>query len=45
MKIINAEDTILGRLASYIAKEALKGESFIILNCEKAIISGRKERY
>jgi large subunit ribosomal protein L13 len=43
MKIINAEDTILGRLASYIAKEALKGESFIILNCEKAIISGRKE--
>ncbi|NMB66930.1 50S ribosomal protein L13 [Candidatus Woesearchaeota archaeon] len=43
MKIIDAEGTILGRLASYSAKEALKGEEIIILNSEKAIITGRKE--
>jgi large subunit ribosomal protein L13 len=43
MKIIDAEGTVLGRLASYSAKEALKGEEIIILNSEKAIITGRKE--
>jgi len=42
MKIIDAEGTVLGRLASYTAKEALKGEEIIILNSEKAIITGRK---
>ncbi len=26
MKIIDGKDTILGRLASHVAKEALKGE-------------------
>jgi len=43
MKIIDAENAILGRLASYTAKEALKGEEIIIVNSEKAIITGRKE--
>ncbi|MEK6907040.1 MAG: 50S ribosomal protein L13 [Nanoarchaeota archaeon] len=41
--IINAEDTILGRLASYAAKQALLGEKVIVVNCEKAIITGNKK--
>ena len=40
--IIDATDTILGRLASYSAKKALAGEEIIIINAEKAIVSGRK---
>lgn len=43
MKIIDASGAILGRLASYVAKEALKGEEFAILNCEEIIISGNKK--
>lgn len=42
--IINAENTVLGRLASYAAKKALLGNEVIILNAEKIIISGTKER-
>lgn len=41
--LINAENSILGRLASYIAKKALLGEKIIVLNSEKAIISGKKK--
>ncbi|MEK6845358.1 MAG: 50S ribosomal protein L13 [Nanoarchaeota archaeon] len=43
MKIYNAEELILGRLASVVAKELLLGEDVVIINCEKAVISGRKE--
>ena len=39
-KIINAEDTIIGRLASIVAKRLLSGEKIIIVNAEKALISG-----
>lgn len=42
--IIDAERALLGRLASYTAKKALEGEEIVILNAEKAIISGTKER-
>lgn len=41
--IINAENAVLGRLASYASKQALQGKEIIIVNSEKAIISGRKE--
>ena len=41
--ILNAEDQTLGRLLSYAAKKALTGEDIIIINAEKAIISGKKE--
>jgi len=41
MVIIDAEGLILGRLASKVAKLALAGEQVIILNCEKAIITGK----
>ena len=42
MKIIDGKNAVLGRLASYAAKEALKGEDIVILNCEHVIITGNK---
>lgn len=41
--IINAEDLILGRMASIIAKRLLTGEEIIVVNAEKAVISGKKK--
>ena len=43
MKIINGENAVLGRLASYAAKQALLGEEIVILNCEKVIITGSRQ--
>ena len=43
MKIIDGKNAILGRLASYAAKEALKGEEIIIVNSEQVIITGNKK--
>jgi large subunit ribosomal protein L13 len=43
MKIIDGKNAVLGRLASYVAKEALKGEEIVILNCEQVIITGNKK--
>lgn len=40
--VIDATNQILGRLASYAAKTALSGNTVIVLNAEKAVISGRK---
>lgn len=40
--IINAEDIILGRLASFVAKRAMEGENVKIINAEKAVIIGDK---
>jgi large subunit ribosomal protein L13 len=40
MTVINAEDCIAGRLASHVAKRLLKGEEIVIVNAEKAIVSG-----
>lgn len=40
--IIDADGQILGRLASKVAKKLLEGESIVIVNSEKAIISGSK---
>jgi large subunit ribosomal protein L13 len=39
-KIIDATDLVLGRLATRVAKFALSGEEIVVLNCDKAIISG-----
>jgi len=41
--LINADGLILGRMASKIAKRLLNGEEVIIINAEKAIISGKKK--
>ncbi len=41
--IIDAKNLIAGRLAAFVAKHALSGEKIIIINSEKAVISGRKK--
>ena len=43
MKVIDGKNAVLGRLASYAAKQALKGEEIAILNCEQIVISGDKQ--
>ena len=43
MKVIDGTNAVLGRLASFVAKEALKGEEIKIINCEKIIITGNKK--
>jgi large subunit ribosomal protein L13 len=41
--IIDADGSILGRLATKIAKELLKGEPITVINVEKAIITGNPD--
>ena len=41
--IIDAKDKIVGRLATFAAKQALLGERVYIVNCEKAVISGGRK--
>ena len=41
--IIDATNAVIGRFASYVAKQALAGKSIIILNSENAIITGNKD--
>ena len=42
--IIDANGLILGRLASNVAKRLLEGENVIVLNAEKAAISGKRQQ-
>lgn len=44
MKIIDGENAVMGRIASFSAKELLKGEEIIIVNCQKVIITGNREK-
>ena len=41
--IIDAENAVYGRLCSYAAKKALEGNEIIVVNSEKAVITGRKK--
>ena len=43
MKIVNAENMVVGRLASIVARELLDGEEIVIVNAEKAVITGNKD--
>ncbi len=43
-EVVDATNMILGRLASYVAKEALQGKAVVVINAEKAVISGTKVR-
>lgn len=43
MIVINGTGATMGRLASYVAKQALLGEEIAIVNCEKIIITGNKK--
>jgi len=40
--VIDASGLIVGRMASIIAKRLLLGESIIVVNAEKAVLSGRR---
>jgi len=40
--IIDANNLILGRMASYIAKKALLGNRVDVVNCENCVIIGKK---
>ena len=42
--IVNAENKIVGRLATRIAREVKDGEEVKIVNSEKAVISGDEEK-
>ena len=43
-EIVDASNMILGRMATYVAKRALEGKRMIIINAERAVISGTKAR-
>lgn len=43
MEIIDGKGTPMGRLASYVAKQAIKGKDIVILNCNQVIITGNKK--
>ena len=42
--IIDATNLILGRLATFVAKKALEGETIDVINADKAIITGDKKK-
>ena len=42
--IIDAKNLILGRLATVAAKKALLGEKIDVVNCEKAVVSGKSKQ-
>lgn len=39
-RVIDADNSILGRLSSAVAKSLLQGEDIVIVNAEKAIVTG-----
>lgn len=41
--IIDGTNAVFGRMATQVAKKALLGENIDIVNCEKIIMSGKKE--
>ena len=42
-RVINAEGSVFGRLASVVAKELLGGAEIVIVNAEKSIVVGSRE--
>lgn len=41
--IVDASDLVLGRMASWIAKELLEGKDVVVVNADKAVISGKEK--
>ena len=39
--VIDGKNAILGRLASYVVKQALLGKEIAIVNCNEVVISGK----
>ncbi len=42
MPVIDATGHVVGRLASVLAKRLLNGEEIVVVNAEKAIVTGRR---
>jgi large subunit ribosomal protein L13 len=40
--VIDADGLILGRLCSHVAKRLRNGEEIVVVNAEKAVVSGRR---
>ncbi len=40
--VIDASHGVLGRIASYAAKQAMLGKSVIVVNCDHAMVTGRR---
>lgn len=43
MILINAENLIIGRIATVCAKKALQNEEVVVVNAEKGVFTGRKQ--
>ena len=41
--IVDAKDLLVGRMAVHVAKAALLGQEVHVINCENAVISGKKQ--
>jgi large subunit ribosomal protein L13 len=41
--VVDATEAVLGRVASYSAKQSLLGKSVAIVNCGRAVITGRRD--
>jgi len=41
--VIDADGNVLGRLCTSVAKRILNGEEVVVVNAEKAIVTGNKE--
>ena len=40
--VVDASSLVLGRMATELAKRLIQGESIVVLNAEKAVMSGRR---
>ncbi|OGS61566.1 MAG: 50S ribosomal protein L13 [Euryarchaeota archaeon RBG_19FT_COMBO_69_17] len=43
MAVIDATGHVVGRLSSVVAKRLLNGEEIVVVNAEKAIVTGRRK--
>jgi len=41
--LVDANNAVAGRLASLVAKQLLQGEHVVVINAEKAVLSGNRE--
>ncbi|MCI4368367.1 MAG: 50S ribosomal protein L13 [Thermoplasmata archaeon] len=42
-KVVDANGLVLGRAASLIAKKLLQGDTIVVLNAEKSVVTGSRE--
>lgn len=40
--VVDANNTVAGRIASIVAKQLLQGEHVVVINAEKAVLSGKR---